>query len=982
MIMRRYKKLGAFWVFLVQIVLIAVPVFNGDIPMRELSPEAAIAGSLRFTDSAKAESAHLGNLESMGVLDFVKATGATGAGVTLAIVDTGVDPLLPGFRDTSGVLRIVSWKDLSGEGWSQITGKYVEDKGLITVEGKKLDVSGLNGKSRLYFVGSLPKALSDRTMKEILFTVFDPIVPGIFEAVAIDTDGDGSFSDEKVLFRYDESRTVATLRIQGDESISVVISDISGTGESVNFGFDLQGHGTSLAAISAGSGPGNYRGVAPGCDIIVVKALGSDGRGSWADVVDAVRLALDKGADVILVGAVPDLAEQDRPWVAVQKEAAARGAIIVLPAGNNGPGIGTLTTPIEPSGSSLIVGGYLSRVSLVSILGVGAETDYWYPFSSCGPDRSGSRGIDVLGPALSAAPAAGYHRNIRFSVVEGTSVSAAYAAGSLVLLRQAKGMDGLWGAQEGATRVIRALREGAVLFKGLSPVEQGFGKIDLSASWDLLRANIGEPKLLLARKWDGIVTGGDLFLNGRVFGAMPVWVDNYSPMARSINLASTVPWLRCQSQVMSLSSVSQRSTWLYGDTDLGPGFYSGELEADDADTPGIDGRLCITQVIPREFGTASKDLSGQRKMTLEMPLRSPSSVARQFFVIPENIEFVTLAVETSSMSNGFALYNPEGSLVLSGRIRGSDPIRVGMPKPGIWQLCVYPDIETIGGTASENRVELRLGGVFVVDKGVLGDAQKFTVYSDVSRSGKIRFARAAGGEEWRYRKSGIISTSSTTVVTFPQVDETIERLVLRLGTVSTGFLKGYLYWFDKNTGKWQEVASAVTDSSGFADLYYKGVQPGRYIAYIEGSGQGPYIYAEIDAFLIDKGSSVPPKKDGGFAQVLREGPNDIEIIPGVISGAPRLIIMETESGIPLVFERAVVDPGSVPWVQILGNGSVRTLRAWAAGTTYPLDIVLTVGGVSYQLDRGRATAQIPLDGIVTYDIPSGGKMVIDTKNER
>jgi len=75
MIMRRYKKLGAFWVFLVQIVLIAVPVFNGDIPMRELSPEAAIAGSLRFTDSAKAESAHLGNLESMGVLDFVKATG-------------------------------------------------------------------------------------------------------------------------------------------------------------------------------------------------------------------------------------------------------------------------------------------------------------------------------------------------------------------------------------------------------------------------------------------------------------------------------------------------------------------------------------------------------------------------------------------------------------------------------------------------------------------------------------------------------------------------------------------------------------------------------------------------------------------------------------------------------------------------------------------------------------------------------------------
>lgn len=54
---------------------------------------------------------------------------------------------------------------------------------------------------------------------------------------------------------------------------------------------DEYGHGTHVAGTAVGSEVtvyGQYAGVAPGADLVVVKALGSNGGGSYTDVIRAI----------------------------------------------------------------------------------------------------------------------------------------------------------------------------------------------------------------------------------------------------------------------------------------------------------------------------------------------------------------------------------------------------------------------------------------------------------------------------------------------------------------------------------------------------------------------------------------------------------------------------------------------------------------------------------------------------------------------
>ena len=55
---------------------------------------------------------------------------------------------------------------------------------------------------------------------------------------------------------------------------------------------DNEGHGTEVASIIANSTPSNVQ-------FLIIKVLGSDGSGSYANLVDAVRYATEKGADII-----------------------------------------------------------------------------------------------------------------------------------------------------------------------------------------------------------------------------------------------------------------------------------------------------------------------------------------------------------------------------------------------------------------------------------------------------------------------------------------------------------------------------------------------------------------------------------------------------------------------------------------------------------------------------------------------------------
>ncbi|MBC8167275.1 MAG: S8 family serine peptidase, partial [Bryobacteraceae bacterium] len=117
---------------------------------------------------------------------------------------------------------------------------------------------------------------------------------------------------------------------------------------------DRVGHGTALAMIAAGvrnSGPlATIAGVAPKAWLGSYKVFGSPGVNDNAGD-DAVMKAMDDavadGMDVISMSLGSDIAPRlaDDPDVNAVERATRAGVIVIVSAGNNGPGSGTIASP-------------------------------------------------------------------------------------------------------------------------------------------------------------------------------------------------------------------------------------------------------------------------------------------------------------------------------------------------------------------------------------------------------------------------------------------------------------------------------------------------------------------------------------------------------------------------------------------------------------------------------------------------------------
>ena len=119
--------------------------------------------------------------------------------------------------------------------------------------------------------------------------------------------------------------------------------------------YDDNGHGTHIAAMIGGNGAssgGRYRGVAPGCGLIAVKVLDFRGNGFASDVLAGLRWIRENkekyGIRVVNIS-VGSLSRKDMSEnsVLVRGVDAAwdDGVVVVVAAGNHGPGRMTITTP-------------------------------------------------------------------------------------------------------------------------------------------------------------------------------------------------------------------------------------------------------------------------------------------------------------------------------------------------------------------------------------------------------------------------------------------------------------------------------------------------------------------------------------------------------------------------------------------------------------------------------------------------------------
>ncbi|SFB87445.1 S8 family peptidase [Streptomyces aidingensis] len=247
---------------------------------------------------------------------------------------------------------------------------------------------------------------------------------------------------------------------------------------------DLDGHGTHVASIAAGTGArsgGTYRGVAPGAALLNGKVLDDYGFGFDSQIIEGMEWAAAQGADIINMSlGGPAAPETDPLEEAVERITEDSGVLFVIAAGNDGPRSGSVGSP-GTADSALTVGAV-------------DGSDEPAAFSSVGPrSRDGALKPDLTAPGVDIGAAAADGSLVAqegrpvadgYAAISGTSMAAPHAAGAAALLAQ---RHPEWTGQQ----IKAALMGSTVGLEGSTAFQAGAGRLDVSRA--LEQRIIAEP---------------------------------------------------------------------------------------------------------------------------------------------------------------------------------------------------------------------------------------------------------------------------------------------------------------------------------------------------------------------------------------------------------------------------------------------------------------------------------------------------------
>jgi len=193
--------------------------------------------------------------------------------------------------------------------------------------------------------------------------------------------------------------------------------------------YDDNGHGTFVTGVLGGSGlvqNGKYRGVAPACDLVVLKALNQNGETQAFTILNAMQWIVDnhKKYNIKIVcmsfGSIP--LDRNDPLIAGAKVLWENGIVVVCASGNDGPEPKTIRSPgacpnVITVGSSDIVKD-LSNIKVALFSSRGPSFNYVKP--------------DIIAPGVNIVST---HNSPKFyTKMTGTSVSTPFVAGMCALI--------------------------------------------------------------------------------------------------------------------------------------------------------------------------------------------------------------------------------------------------------------------------------------------------------------------------------------------------------------------------------------------------------------------------------------------------------------------------------------------------------------------------------------------------------------------
>ncbi|GAA2537565.1 S8 family serine peptidase [Streptomyces sp. NPDC058947] len=499
-----------------------------EIPLDDPTPSADAAKGARATGTypapgrkTPAENPYNPSFET-GAVDFVEDhPKADGRGVTIGILDSGVDLGHPALqKTTTGERKIVDWVTATDpvvdndNTWrrmdTSVAGPtFTHDGTAWTAPAGSYRVSTFK---ESYTTGgdAAGDANRDGDTTDDWGVLYDPAAG----TVRVDLNDNHDFTDDTAMKPYkdgfqvgyfgtDDPKTDVAERQPFVVEIrkDVVYNAAGAKSDYVNIGVIESEHGTHVAGITAANGlfGGKMNGAAPGAKLVSSRACTwSGGCTNVALTEGMIDLVTKRGVDIVnmSIGGLPALNDGNNARAELYTRLIdTYGVQLVISAGNSGPGANTIGDPALAD-KVISVGASVSKETWAANYGSVVEKKYaMMPFSSRGPREDGGFTPTLVAPGaaintiqtwLPGAPVAeaGYSLPAGYGMLQGTSMASPQAAGAAALLLSAAQQKKI----DLTPATLRtALTSTADHIKGVQAYEEGAGLMNIPDAWDAIR---------------------------------------------------------------------------------------------------------------------------------------------------------------------------------------------------------------------------------------------------------------------------------------------------------------------------------------------------------------------------------------------------------------------------------------------------------------------------------------------------------------